>query len=290
MGNLKTKPSLPVEVVVDGGWAILQAPQHPVLVGETMTLQCHLRGNFPVHETILYRNGVEVMRQNGYNSHFRLTEATVEDDGLYSCRASWDMRQQTHSVISVDTPVHVVEVLSEPVLEIDADAKMGPDKMKLICHVKYHARAPAPPINFYFYKNNKLMGPAVSANHNVFRRAPGWYSCRAKVPQLDLVQWSEARSFGDVPGTQMPPPRPHVRSFKPLASSKSPPGHRLTPAAQLTRSQRLAATPSVSERSLHRAFGAPSRFELPKPSSPSTDQFSNQSPPPRPFIVSQDDD
>lgn len=95
----------------------------------------------------------------------------------------------------------LAEVLSKPVLEIDAeDAEIGKDKIKLICHAQYNAPAPAPPINYYFYRNNNRLGTATSKNHDVVRRTRGWYSCRAKVPQLSLSEWSEAQSFGDVTG------------------------------------------------------------------------------------------
>uniref|UniRef100_A0A1A7XM38 Ig-like domain-containing protein n=1 Tax=Iconisemion striatum TaxID=60296 RepID=A0A1A7XM38_9TELE len=207
IGFIKTRPSLPVEISVDGGWAILQIPPDPFIVGEALNMVCRLRSKFPIHETILYKNGVEVMRQNGSNSHLQMGNASLEDEGMYSCRASWDKEMRTLSVISAATPVHVLEVLSQPVLEIDAVIDMiGANKMKLICHVQYNARAPAPPINFYFYKNNNRLGTATSENHDVVRRDSGWYSCRAKVPQLDLSRWSEAKSFGKVTGTLMPPP------------------------------------------------------------------------------------
>lgn len=86
-------------------------------------------------------------------------------------------------------------------LEIVAEnVNMRIDQMKLICHVQYNARAPAPPINYYFYKNNNRLGVATSKNHDVVRRAPGWYSCRAKVPQLGLFRWSEAKPYGEVAG------------------------------------------------------------------------------------------
>lgn len=73
-----------------------------------MNLSCRLRVNRPVHETILYKNGDEVMRQNGSSLNFFLPDVTVEDNGMYSCRISWDVRGQTVSVISVATPVHVL--------------------------------------------------------------------------------------------------------------------------------------------------------------------------------------
>lgn len=135
VGIIRTMQSLPVEIDVDGkiywlfifgkyiefdqndnfspnlcsgGWAILKAPSHPPLVGDTLKLSCRLRGNPPVHETILYRDGIEVMRQSGQNLSFYLSNVTLEDAGMYSCRVSWDARRRTYSVISVNTMVNIL--------------------------------------------------------------------------------------------------------------------------------------------------------------------------------------
>ncbi|KAM7399229.1 hypothetical protein PAMP_018515 [Pampus punctatissimus] len=202
VGNIRTPLSLPVEIDVDGGWAILQVPPHSGLVGETLKVTCHVRGNPPLQEVILYKDGVEVMRQRGLNPHFYLTSLKLKDQGLYSCRASWDVSRRTHSVISVDTEVQVSEVLTQPGLEIVADN----NKLKLICHLQYNARAPAPPIHYYFYKNNNRLGIATSNNYALVKRSPGQYSCKAKVPELGISRWSEPKSFGQ--GLQMMMPIP----------------------------------------------------------------------------------
>ncbi|KAM4743507.1 Fc receptor-like protein 5 isoform 2-T2 [Anableps anableps] len=201
VGSIKTQRSLPKEIHVDGGFAILQTPQHPILVGDTLDLKCRLRGNAPIHQTILYKDGIKVMVQSGSSLYFHLTNVTLEDEGAYSCRASWDLSRRTHSVISVPTLVNILEILTEPVLQIDRDnPQLEKNKMNLICHLQYNARAPAPPVSYYFYKNNNLLGPATSLNHIHVREAPGWYRCRAKVPKLDIMRWSEPQSFGEVTG------------------------------------------------------------------------------------------
>ncbi|XP_029028017.1 high affinity immunoglobulin epsilon receptor subunit alpha-like [Betta splendens] len=191
VGNIYTRRSLPVEIKVDGGWAFLQYQPHPVLVGDTLQITCRVRLNPQLEEVFLYKDGVEVMRQK--DPRFHLTNATLDDQGDYSCRASWDINRQTRSVISSDVPVQVSEVLTEPVLEAVSVSK---DKVKLICHVQYNARAPAPPVNYYFYKNNNRLGVATSENQKVVLSAPGLYSCRARVPQLDISRWSEPTEFG----------------------------------------------------------------------------------------------
>lgn len=202
VGNIYTLKSLPVEINVDGGWAILQVPPHPGLVGDTLTVTCRVRANPQLREVILYKDGVEVMRQSGLNPHFNLNNLTLKDQGLYSCRASWDIDRRTRSVISADIEVQVLEVLTQPALEIVAGDNLIPaNMMRLICNLQYNARAPAPPIHYYFYKNNQRLGIATSENHDLVKQTPGQYSCKAKVPELGISRLSEPKSFGQETGT-----------------------------------------------------------------------------------------
>uniref|UniRef100_A0A7N8XR60 Ig-like domain-containing protein n=1 Tax=Mastacembelus armatus TaxID=205130 RepID=A0A7N8XR60_9TELE len=190
---------------VDGGWAILKVSPSPGLVGNTLTLTCRVRGNTPLHEVILYKDGVEVMRQNGLNPHFSVTNLTQEHEGMYSCRASWDVRRRTHSVISSATPVQVLEVLTQPILEIFTSEELTKgQKMKLICHLQYNAPAPAPPVEYYFYRNRIRLGTATSVNYDLVSWKPGQYSCKARVPKLGLLRWSEPKSFEQETGTLDP--------------------------------------------------------------------------------------
>ncbi|XP_028274857.1 high affinity immunoglobulin epsilon receptor subunit alpha-like [Parambassis ranga] len=196
LGDLDSVLSLPVEITVDGGWAVLQVSPQPGLVGDTLNMTCRIRGSPPVHEMILYKDGVEVMKQNG-PAPFSLSNMTLEDQGMYSCRVSWNLKRQTQSVISSPIPVQILEILPEPVLEIFSDNNLAKiNKMKLICHVQYNARAPAPPIIFYFYRNNSRLGTATSQNSDLVSRNPGLYSCKAKVPDLHLTRWSNTRNHG----------------------------------------------------------------------------------------------
>lgn len=57
------------------------------------------------------------MRKQGKDPQFILSNLTTEDQGMYSCRASWDVRGLTHSVMSVETLGRVVgEFLVPPLL------------------------------------------------------------------------------------------------------------------------------------------------------------------------------
>ncbi|XP_056905723.1 sialoadhesin-like [Takifugu flavidus] len=206
VGQLHTNQSLPVEIVVDGGWALTRVTPQPALVGHTLEVTCLVRGNRPHTEVILYRDGVEVMRKRGKDLQFILSNLTTEDQGMYSCRASWDVRGLTHSVMSVETLGRVVEILTKPVLEIDVNNNQIPNRMKLICHHEYNLPAPAPPVHFYFYKNDNLLGPATSENRLSVNQKPGLYSCKVRVPELNLVRWSEHKGFGQVPGPRVQKP------------------------------------------------------------------------------------
>ncbi|XP_068601853.1 low affinity immunoglobulin gamma Fc region receptor III-A-like [Brachionichthys hirsutus] len=198
MGKRSTLHSNPVEIAVDGGWAILQVPHHPSLVGDTLKFTCHVRGTPKLNEVILYKDGVEIM--SGRNAHLHLTNATLEDQGMYSCRASWDKDMLTHSVASVNTPVQVLEILSQPVLELDDETLYSLNILILTCHHQYNAPAPAPPITYYFYKDNNRLGTATSENNAKAKRTPGRYRCKAKVAALGLLRWSEPKSFEPASG------------------------------------------------------------------------------------------
>ncbi|XP_042342338.1 Fc receptor-like A [Plectropomus leopardus] len=281
VGNIHTLQSLPLEINVDGGWAILQVSPTPGLVGDTLMVTCRIRGTPQLHEVILYKDGVEVMTQSGLNPHFYLTNLTLEDQGMYSCRASWDADRRTRSVISADTPLQVSEVLSQPILEIVANDSLIPvNKMKLICHVQYHAHAPAPPIHYYFYKNNNRLGTATSENHDLVKRTPGQYSCRAKVPELGISKWSEPKSMTG-PQT-MRPPTLHFRDPRPLALPISSPDPPLPPAAEPTTAfpQRSTATLTfIQPTEVSSQLPDPTLKLLPVPSTlPSTVQSQTAAP------------
>ncbi|KAM4589899.1 putative high affinity immunoglobulin gamma Fc receptor IB [Fundulus diaphanus] len=289
VGKQKTQRSLPEEINVDGGFVILETPQHPVLVGDVLDLKCRLRMNPPVHQTILYKDGVQVMVQRGSGLNFRLTNVSLEDVGMYSCRVSWDIRRSTVSVMSVPTAVYILEVLTQPVLEItEENILRDAKKMNLICHVQYNAPAPAPPVNYYFYKNNKLLGPATSQDHLLIRRAPGWYTCRVRVPKLNIVRWSEPKSYGDVPEPQLMssnhhhhPNHHHTTQMAPSPSTSHLHPF-LSPASQPATPKYFAATQSFDQ---HTEGSEQSSMdsELPVSSSPPPpDQFPDETKTPEP--------
>ncbi len=88
------------------------------------------------------------------------------------------------------------EVLSKPVLEIDTNNDLIPENMmKLICHNQYNAPAPAPPIHYYFYKNNQRVGTSTSEDNDLVHQTSGEYTCKVKVPELGLSRLSDPKNF-----------------------------------------------------------------------------------------------
>uniref|UniRef100_A0A8C6WKS4 Ig-like domain-containing protein n=1 Tax=Neogobius melanostomus TaxID=47308 RepID=A0A8C6WKS4_9GOBI len=197
--DIKTKETgkyycqgLPVEISVDGGWAILDAPSQGV-VGYPMNMTCRVRGKRPINEVVLYRDGVEVLKQK--HPHFLLDNVTLEDWGGYTCVASWN-HGRTHSVISAPVSVQVLEPLTQPTLVIIEDEMTRSLSMlKLVCVLDYNVPAPAPPVLYYFYMNNDRLGTPTSENFTLIKKSRGSFKCQAKVSELGLFRWSEPESF-----------------------------------------------------------------------------------------------
>ncbi|KAJ0022032.1 hypothetical protein NQD34_009522 [Periophthalmus magnuspinnatus] len=191
--DIPTFRSLPVEINADGGWAILDVPSQAI-VGHPLNITCRVRNNYPIHEVILYRNDVEVIERE--DTTFILNNLTLEDQGQYTCRASWNKYGRTYSVISAQVSVKVVEPLTQPTLFIVDDKEMRSlSKLKLICMLSYNIPDPAPPVIYYFYINNNRHGTPTSDNYAVIERIRGTFKCQAKVSQLGLSRWSEPKTF-----------------------------------------------------------------------------------------------
>ncbi|XP_072314494.1 high affinity immunoglobulin gamma Fc receptor I-like [Eucyclogobius newberryi] len=191
--DIPTSESVAVDISVHGGWAILDAPSKGV-VGFPIEMTCHVRGNHPIHQVILYRNGVEVLEQN--DPKFVLNNLTLEDGGEHTCRASWNQNGRTMSVISAQVSVQVVEPLTQPTLSIVKDALLNSlSKLKLKCALEYNVPDPAPRVLYSFYINGSRYGTPTFDNFYVIPRSNGPFKCNAKVSQLGLSQWSESEMY-----------------------------------------------------------------------------------------------
>lgn len=188
--DIPTLLSVPVELKVDGGWAILDAPSQGI-AGFPLNTTCRVRTKRPLSELVLYRDGEEVVK--GEHPTLVLDNVTLADKGMYSCRASWIQFYRTHSVISTPVSVQIVEPLTQPKLVIEQMHSLS--MLKLICVLKCNLPAPAPPILYYFYINGNPLGPPTSEGFTMIRRSNGSFTCQAKVSELGLSQWSEPESF-----------------------------------------------------------------------------------------------
>ncbi|XP_075996434.1 high affinity immunoglobulin gamma Fc receptor I-like isoform X2 [Genypterus blacodes] len=199
VGITRTRPSLLLEINVDGGWAILQFTSSSSIVGEDVTMTCRTRSSPQLKEVILYKDGVETIRQ--HSPQFILSRVRVEDQGLYSCRSTWDIQMRSHSAHSVAVQLYISELLTQPILEI-ISYNVPVTMLRLVCHVQYSARPPAPPINFYFYKNGKSLATATSENTLLAKKSAGLYHCKARVPVFNVVKMSEPKNYGQAPGSK----------------------------------------------------------------------------------------
>ncbi|XP_075892314.1 high affinity immunoglobulin gamma Fc receptor I-like isoform X2 [Nelusetta ayraudi] len=176
--TIKTQKSQPIEITVDGGWAILQASPQLVLVGQSVELTCRVHGTPPIHETILYKDGVEVLRQTGSNSQFNLTNLAMKDKGMYSCRASWEARRRTHSVLSAETPVQVLGGWA--ILQASPQLVLVGQSVELTCRV--HGSPPLHETILYKDGVEVLRQTGSNSQFNLTNLAVndnGMYSCRA---------------------------------------------------------------------------------------------------------------
>lgn len=195
-GAIHTIQSLPMEIYVEGGWVLLHGPSKAPLVGGTLPLTYRVRGNPHLEEVILYKDGREVMTQTGPGPRLQLVNVTLNDQGSYWCRATWDNQGLLSSAMSTAIGVSILEVLTKPSLLIEkSNPRIPVNMMRLICLLQFNAPAPDVLINYYFYKDNAIIGPSTSNNNMAVSREPGWYKCKAKVPMLGLVEWSEPTSF-----------------------------------------------------------------------------------------------
>ncbi|XP_048120987.1 high affinity immunoglobulin gamma Fc receptor I-like isoform X1 [Alosa alosa] len=200
-GILETQLSAPLRVDIDGGWIILEAPSKPMIMEETMSLTCRIRGHRRT-EVIFYLNGREIWRQR--NRTLTLHHLTLEHGGQYSCRATWEVQGLYHSAESTGVAVTVLEILTTP--QLLASTIQGRQKkrdLKLTCVTEVNTRESAAAlIHYYFLKNDMPLGPATSYGTfiipDVSAEDSGQYSCRVSVPMLRRMSWSTKEQV-DIP-------------------------------------------------------------------------------------------
>ncbi|KAL2095925.1 hypothetical protein ACEWY4_008073 [Coilia grayii] len=193
-GILRTQISAPLWVKIDGGWIILVAPSKAMIMKETMYLTCAIRGNRSPTEVIFYLDGREIRRQQ--HSTLTVHNLTLDDQGEYSCKATWTEQGFYHSSKSTGVSVTVLEILETPQLLAEILLEGKRRNLKLTCRTQLNTREKtAIPVLHYFMKNGHLLGPATSQGaftiRDVSEKNSAKYSCRVSVPMLGKQKWSD---------------------------------------------------------------------------------------------------
>ncbi|XP_051963412.1 high affinity immunoglobulin gamma Fc receptor I-like [Xyrauchen texanus] len=191
---LSTLPSLPLNLHVDRGWVLLQTPATPAIIDDTVILTCRIRNNPMAREVCFYKEASEIQCHN--SKQLILTRATLEDGGIYWCRASWIQGNELHSAQSVPTPVTVLDKLNTPQLAIVSGRIVLGQEVHLRCNTQLNVKREDLHIEYYYMKNNSWLAPSSSSNtfiiRNVQHQDAGTYTCKAKVRILDVERLSDS--------------------------------------------------------------------------------------------------
>ncbi|CAL8333032.1 unnamed protein product [Boreogadus saida] len=191
-GIIYTPKSLPHIISIDMGNVLLTVRQ-PVLVGATLAARCRVRGAPMLTEVDLYKDNVLVSSRTDGMADFTLPNVNLTYQGTYHCLAGWFDGQQNLAK-SLGNPVTVKEVVSKPIVSLVVNANTKPKDMTLNCTFTFTKPDPAAVVHVYFYRDvRKLEGTARSQKRAtlVVLAKEGAYRCRARVPSLNLDQWSE---------------------------------------------------------------------------------------------------
>lgn len=71
-----------------------------------MTLTCRIRDNPIMTNVVFYKGEVEIKKQK--DKDLVLLKVTLEDDAMYSCRASWYKNKEYQSAQSLPSSVTVL--------------------------------------------------------------------------------------------------------------------------------------------------------------------------------------
>ncbi|XP_076837071.1 high affinity immunoglobulin gamma Fc receptor I-like isoform X2 [Brachyhypopomus gauderio] len=159
-----------LNVHVDGGWVLLQAPTEPLIIEEVLTMTCRVRDDPLLVEVNFYKGDVKIRTQKKKDLVF--PSATLDDQGTYWYK------------------------LSSPVLTID-DGEVNPVKgstVVLRCSTQLNTREKGHTIEYYYMNNATLLGPSSSKDTHTIQRVEdddtGVYTCKARVRVLNLERWS----------------------------------------------------------------------------------------------------
>ncbi|KAL4647651.1 high affinity immunoglobulin gamma Fc receptor I-like [Arapaima gigas] len=192
-GGQRTWLSPPISVDVVAGWAVLQLPPQPILVGDNVTLTCHVWANPTLFKVTFYKDGQELQRDR--DPKLLLSHVTQEDQGVYWCRATWWHQSQWHSVQSVATEVQVMEILTKPLLAVVSVAPvLQGQTLVLECQTQLNIYEDGLQMRYLYYRDGRRLGLATSQSrytvHYVRPQDAGQYQCKVTVGGLALTKWS----------------------------------------------------------------------------------------------------
>ncbi|XP_026796962.1 high affinity immunoglobulin gamma Fc receptor I [Pangasianodon hypophthalmus] len=192
--SMLTIPSNPLKINVDGGWVLLRMPFEPLIVEETMTLTCRVRDDPLLSKVIFYKGEVEVTKQKNKNLVF--PSLKLEDNGMYSCRATWVKNQEYHSAQSVPSSVTVLDKLETPRLVLLGSRGLVRSGNQVVfrCITKVNAREQGLSVEYHYLKDGNRLGPASATDTYVIAQVSkddaGVYTCKVRVRALNVVKWS----------------------------------------------------------------------------------------------------
>ncbi|KAJ8364251.1 hypothetical protein SKAU_G00130820 [Synaphobranchus kaupii] len=76
--------------------AMLETPPEPAIVGKELILQCRVWGEPIISSTVFFKNGHE--KQNTISSTLIIETVTIEDQGNYTCTATYKFRKNTSNI------------------------------------------------------------------------------------------------------------------------------------------------------------------------------------------------
>ncbi|MCJ8744835.1 hypothetical protein PDJAM_G00123290 [Pangasius djambal] len=184
----------PLNIHVDGGWVLLRMPFEPLIVEETMTLTCRVRDDPLLSEVIFYKGEVEVTKQKDKDLVF--PSLKLENDGMYSCRASWFKNLEYQSAQSVPSSVTVLDKLEIPrlVLLRSRGLVRSGNQVVFRCFTKVNAREQGLSPEYHYIKDGNRLGRASGADTYIISQVSkddaGVYVCKVRVRALNVEKWS----------------------------------------------------------------------------------------------------
>ncbi|XP_005400231.2 PREDICTED: Fc receptor-like protein 6 [Chinchilla lanigera] len=142
-----------VSCVGTNGWVNLQVLPNPVFEGDTLTLQCQVKGITARSQVKFYKNR-KFLNFSKINQPLSIEAATVQSSGYYYCTREVEFHTYRHPQTSAVIKVQVQELFQPPVLSTNpsAEPREG-DLLTLRCQTKLHPKKSTLRLLFSFYKD-----------------------------------------------------------------------------------------------------------------------------------------